>query len=314
MTNTKFRKRALLSSVAMLLVALVALGSATFAWFAANPNAEANGLSLKTTASTGLVIKTDTDSTWSHDAFLGADTITEASGSTPRSATFINFNLTPASQKQNVSDAGFASTFYKVDAAAAGSYEAADGTNNTPANAAVINAASVGSKTSAGDVYAEKVYFRFSDGTASSEAGYAYLKGVKITASNTSDASMAGAIRVAVADSDGKILGTYALSTASDHQTLGGEITTGTTTYDASLLTNYSPTLDKSLTSGSTKTFAANAGIQVSAVAAAESATNYCTVYVYLDGQDSNCYSDKVGSVNAEQIIQSIQLDFSLNQ
>ena len=30
MTNTKFRKRALLSSVAMLLVALVALGSATF--------------------------------------------------------------------------------------------------------------------------------------------------------------------------------------------------------------------------------------------------------------------------------------------
>ncbi len=56
MTNTKFRKRALLSSVAMLLVALVALGSATFAWFTSSTTAEANGLAISTTKSSELKV------------------------------------------------------------------------------------------------------------------------------------------------------------------------------------------------------------------------------------------------------------------
>ena len=63
MTNTTFRKRALLSSVAMLLVALVALGSATFAWFTSNPVAAASGITAKGQTSTGLVLKTSTDRT-----------------------------------------------------------------------------------------------------------------------------------------------------------------------------------------------------------------------------------------------------------
>ncbi|MBQ8538238.1 MAG: hypothetical protein IJ433_01145 [Ruminococcus sp.] len=56
MKNTTFRKKALLSSVAMLLVALVALGSATFAWFTQNPTVSAEGLTLKATAAAGLQI------------------------------------------------------------------------------------------------------------------------------------------------------------------------------------------------------------------------------------------------------------------
>ena len=71
MTNTKFRKRALLSSVAMLLVALVALGSATFAWFVDSPLADAKGLSAKAETSTGLLIKTETNNTYSHHATIG---------------------------------------------------------------------------------------------------------------------------------------------------------------------------------------------------------------------------------------------------
>lgn len=61
MTNTKFRKRALLSSVAMLLVALVALGSATFAWFIDDPNANAKGIKAKAQAATGLLIASDSE-------------------------------------------------------------------------------------------------------------------------------------------------------------------------------------------------------------------------------------------------------------
>ena len=61
MTNTKFRKRALLSSVAMLLVALVALGSATFAWFTQNTSATANNLYATTVKASSLKI-----SKWNH--------------------------------------------------------------------------------------------------------------------------------------------------------------------------------------------------------------------------------------------------------
>ena len=62
MKNTKFRKRALLSSVAMLLVALVALGSATFAWFTSSTQATANGITVRTIKASELVIsKSDLD-------------------------------------------------------------------------------------------------------------------------------------------------------------------------------------------------------------------------------------------------------------
>ena len=68
MTNTKFRRRALISSVAMLLVALVALGSATFAWFTENPQVKAEGITAEAQTSTGLEISTTTDTAWSDDA------------------------------------------------------------------------------------------------------------------------------------------------------------------------------------------------------------------------------------------------------
>lgn len=86
MTNTTFKRRALLSSVAMLLVALVALGSATFAWFVADPTAKADGLAMKTTTSTGLVIDTqyDGNTTFTHDEDFNVQTAN--SGSSPYAA------------------------------------------------------------------------------------------------------------------------------------------------------------------------------------------------------------------------------------
>lgn len=59
MKNTTFRKKALLSSVAMLLVAIVALGSATFAWFSSNANVTASGINVKTSQATNILISKD---------------------------------------------------------------------------------------------------------------------------------------------------------------------------------------------------------------------------------------------------------------
>lgn len=51
-----FRKSSLITSVALLLVAIVALGGATFAWFSANNKVSANDLTLTATSSKGLYI------------------------------------------------------------------------------------------------------------------------------------------------------------------------------------------------------------------------------------------------------------------
>lgn len=258
MKNTTFRKKALLSSIAMLLVALVALGSATFAWFTSNPNANASGLSLKTTASTGLVIRTDSDTTWSHDAKLAKDQPT--------------MNLDPVSQQQDKP-----SVFYTVDAAVADKYaKAADKTPTT---------------TTSG-FFKENIYCRLSDGSDTTAAATqkVYIKGVTATAAT--GATMDGCIRVAIANGE-TLLGTWALTTA-NHGVLtpdAGEFSPELAQYSTAL------EVDTGLTGLS---------------ATGTDLSKYITVYVYLDGQDENCYSDKVGTVNATEIISSVKVDLTL--
>lgn len=58
-TQKSFRKKALLSSLSMLLVSTVAVGSATFAWFTQSPTATASGLTMKATSANGLKILTE---------------------------------------------------------------------------------------------------------------------------------------------------------------------------------------------------------------------------------------------------------------
>ncbi len=63
---TKSRKRMLISSIAMLLVALVALGSATYAWFTVQKTVTANAMKVKVVAESGLEISnTKADGDWS---------------------------------------------------------------------------------------------------------------------------------------------------------------------------------------------------------------------------------------------------------
>ncbi|MBQ3264951.1 MAG: hypothetical protein IJH07_04150 [Ruminococcus sp.] len=275
MTNTKFRKRALLSSVAMLLVALVALGSATFAWFTANPNAKASGLSMKTTASAGLVIRTETDSTWSHDAKL-------ANG---KSA----FNATPVSQDQSTPG-----NFWTVGAAYASAYGA--GTES-------MTGVTPGCTGDEG-VFAEKVYCRLSDGSDANNNSSmkVYLKGVSISVA--SGATMQNAMRIAVAGPNG-LLGTWALSTTGQH----GQLTTATQAASST----WANADSQVTTLQSCPTSSLNIDTGLTALSADGSdLTKYITVYVYLDGQDTDCYSDKVGTVNASAIISGVQVDLTL--
>ncbi len=279
MKNTTFRKKALLSSVAMLLVALVALGSATFAWFTANPNADATGLSVKTTAASGLVIKTETDPNWSHNALLFAKDDPDDNGTKVIANTEVK-DLQPVSQNQTT-----AANFVTVEARESGNFAWKDGSKDNE-TAATINAAGTE------NYYKEDVFFRLSDGSAAEAGAKVQLTNVAITAAD-GNPSMLSAIRVAIADASGKVIATYATNTTGANGVLGSD----------GVVTDFTV-----LEAVGTKT----QDLGIVGLSTAEDATKKVTVYVYLDGQDSACYSDNVGTVNATQIVKSIKVDFKL--
>lgn len=82
MKNT--RKKMLLSSIAMLLVALIALGSATFAWYITNATVTAEKTQFSAASADGLVIRHTTSDTWSNKV----TDLAKASGLTPASISY----------------------------------------------------------------------------------------------------------------------------------------------------------------------------------------------------------------------------------
>lgn len=87
----KSRKKMLLSSIAMLLVALVALGSATFAWYMTNDTVTASTTTFSASTAEGLVIRHHNGETWTNSI---TDLLQKKEDSTATPATK---GLTPAS-------------------------------------------------------------------------------------------------------------------------------------------------------------------------------------------------------------------------
>lgn len=84
----KSRKKMLLSSIAMLLVALVALGSATFAWYITNATVTASTSQWSASTADGLVIRHGTTGAWKSKLDNELNTKT---GLTPASITYGTF-------------------------------------------------------------------------------------------------------------------------------------------------------------------------------------------------------------------------------
>lgn len=76
MKTKNMRKKALVSSVAMLLVALVALSGATYAWFASNTAAKASGLSFKSSQPSSLLFADKGSVVTDESKWVGAYDIT----------------------------------------------------------------------------------------------------------------------------------------------------------------------------------------------------------------------------------------------
>ena len=249
MTNTKFRRRALVSSIAMLLVALVALGSATFAWFTENPAVYAQGITAEAQTSAGLMIKTDTDPTFQE----GSAQLMKVGG---------GLKLAPAYAKQVTSPSNSIS-WLTVPAGSADSWEPSGTWSDS---VTMINATSSQGNTLGAGVYHEKVYIKIKNGTA---AEHVNLTGITISEANNAPAIKSG-VTVLVAASNQikavKKIGANPVKVDANAADSVAAITSG--------WTNYTMYADTSVDLGEAGTTDANALV--------------IDVYVYLDGTDTN--------------------------
>ena len=276
MTNTKFRKRALLSSVAMLLVALVALGSATFAWFSADPNAHTSSLTLKATSSTGLLIQGEKERSidtnwWTHTAVLNA--VEKAAGGT----SMIAGQSLPIGAASQDASTGTNKGIYRVDAAA-------DGASAADTDKAVTAAGT-------GDMYQENLYLK----VTGAESANVQLTSVNATTVGTT--TLAKAIRIAVLKSDGTVLGIWKPSGARDNTYL-----TGTAAKFSSAVVSDSAYEGKVFGSAQT----------IGLGTIGNNGNDYVTVRVFLDGQDQDVYSLNIAQADLQSIVSNVVLDFTI--
>ena len=276
MKNTKFRRRALVSSVAMLLVALVALGSATFAWFSADPNAHTSSLTLKATSSTGLLIQSASEkgidpNWWTHTAVLNAaEKAANGQSMTPSGSKSIGAASQDASTGTNKG-------IYRVDAAS-------DGASAADTDKAVTVAGT-------GDMFEERLYLKVTG------AESANVQLAKVDATTVGTTNLAKAIRIAVLKSDGTVLGIWKPSGATDNTYL-----TGTATKFSSAV------VSDSAYSG--KVFGSAQTIGLGSIG--NNGEDYVTVRVFLDGQDAQVYSLNIAQADLSSVVSNVVLDFTI--
>ncbi|MBK6088582.1 hypothetical protein [Ruminococcus difficilis] len=237
----KSRKRLLISSVAMLLVAMLALGTATFAWFTQNTTATADGLYAKTIKASTLKIS-KTDKAWTTHVAYGFGTAET------------QHIMYPASHAAD-------GNWYNCVAAGETAYDknAAAGTSVTPG-------------ASSDYVFAEQLNVK-NDGDTGSVSSVAIAINYP--------ASVSSYIRVALVPCD-------SAGTAKSGQTI--ENNTYAPSGDSNKqLTNATTESDTTVTASSSTSITVGTGTL------AAGAAEYFNLYIWFEGQDSECYDTNAG-------------------
>ena len=277
--KTNSRKRLLVSSVAMLLVAMLALGTATYAWFTQNTTATASGIKIHTTKTSTLEI-------------AGNDTNVEglAWGSTVDYK--VDKMLRPAS----------ASMSLLTNNSVAGGDLAVEKWYNAIATGVDASAASAGTATEISDIGGHV----FKNQLNIRNAGEAPVKDIKVTVSGFNDSSYKYA-RIALVQANG--LGTASVAKSGGSSFLAAQkeasevfnAATGLTPTTVEGATGNDLTLEAQTI---TNTPDATTGKLVFSIPGTLGAvtkddrgniTGYSEVdynlYVWFEGQDKDCYS-----------------------
>lgn len=302
------KKKALLSSLSMLMVATVAVGSATFAWFTQSPTANAQGLQLKATASNGLKIITEThlgDGDLAEATFLSLDYLNydpNGKGTNKPGSSKESFMLNPASYDFDIDAKTIATKPYRTTAAA--------DDNSAALGTAAVEEASAG--TSSTDVYKEKIYCKLVG--AANVNDKVQLNLDKITVDWNDTAVQTYALRNSV-----RILVTYTAKGATSETLIGAYAKSAIDTetslkaaIDKSDRTEAEPNKDQKgyqYASKGTVKFAAMPQTKTTIGQLGTTGEDVVTVYVYLDGEDSNCTSK---NIKASDLIKSIDVQLGI--
>lgn len=256
MKNTTFKKKALLSSVAMLLVAIVALGSATFAWFTQNKTVTAEGLKLEATTAAGLQILSksaqDVGGQWGRETVINAikdgdDIVTNSESTSLGNPLSYNYDNT------TFVSSGFSTT------------TAADETAYNKAGDASVQ----GGQNAA---FTEELKLR-----ASIAGSDVVVKGITVTIkkNDLDTTNLSNAIRVMLVNNtteEPTVIGTWSLNEAGNAYISGSQIKEG-------------PFPN---TQSGTKV--------TTDIAVSNDGEDSVSMYVWLDGEDEKCYTRNVNN------------------
>lgn len=277
--NSKAIRKQLLAAVAMVLVAAVALGSSTYAWFAANSNVTAEGMSVNAQAENGLIIANSDGSTW---------------GSTAQ-ATVGSATLYPISTKDTTT------WYHAVSTAQDNAQASQDASKYTQPITGVSNG--VGYQETGND----SVY-SYDDG----DLGYYLLNTFKI---KSSAADMSGVKlyvnKVTITDSDSTV------SSGSLNKSLRvAVVLSGDKTENVQNVYIFAPTSDSTTTykvGGNDKADytckVAATDLNTETAITSVSASNPITasVYVYYEGEDAACKSTNIVGITPDTLNVSVQ-------
>lgn len=268
--KTNAKKRMLISSVAMLLVAMIALGTATFAWFTQNTTATTENLEVSTVKSSELKISKN-DLEWTDKVDYG----------------FSKKVLKPASTANGI--AWFTASATKKDGPAANKSTVDAITSSVLSDTTYqsngyvfFNQLNV---TNTGKADVEKVKISFTLKETQQTAGKKYLRVAVVPAAE-------GGKNKAMAIPEGKTFADYVYSVGADSaEGITGITGTGDT---------------KDFTTASLASLDASAGVEidvgtlVGTDATTGTQTKYYNVYVWFEGQDADCYDTYAGNAMPE--------------
>lgn len=262
--STKALKTQLLAAIAMVLVASIALGSSTYAWFASNNKVTATGMEVQAQAEGGIEIaytkSTETTATYQTSATAGVTTAAK---------------LAPTSTLDT-------SAWYHASAQTANASTAKDDTRKTLTLTETTMSAPSNYGSLGGDGTVS--YYMVQNFNIRSTTSSALAKGLTVdsvsVAGNTAD--MSKALRVAIKLGTKVLIYNPTSATASDYDVYSG-YTAGTATKAGMVncIGKDTATLlaDTAATEIPAKGTTNNGGVDVQ-------------VYVYFEGEDTNLYTD----------------------
>ena len=187
-TNTKSLKKQLAAAIAMLLVAVVALGTASYAWFVSNNTVTATTTNISAQSNSAYLVI--------DNAAAGSTKTTSTSAATASETFSPDTKLYPAQWKNNFDsagkksgDEGFTSVVYQFESAYASAKDAA--TEKEGTRFAVGNPETAATK----DYTLANTFYI---GTGTYDGTFTNLKVTGVTVNNTTSSQLENAMRVLV--------------------------------------------------------------------------------------------------------------------